>query len=632
MSRSLRNTNQSWPSPLVLCTALVLLLGSAAAAISFFWRSEPSASDRLSITTVGEDISSPLPLLQSKTHLDRAVQAEIDHLDPALDGWTSETNSDQSSGALKEIGERVFGVAARKMVPDPSVPHLTARCETLLPRNLEVVFSDRGLTVSRWSRAENSATDGVASNAGTFRGAVTDMFAKSTAAAKNFRIAFKNTRSDGHQTRTKVQMSFVDGDVLVQHNAEWTCTWESSQDSMRLVAVQLENVEEVRSELTSRTILTDCTESVLGKNDSYHQQLSVSVDTWRDTLDWRLGLDVAGPHGLAVGDANGDGLPDLFVCEPGGLPNRLYLQQDDGTALDVSATSGIDWLEPAASALFLDIDNDGDQDLVFTSGRYFISCENMGSARFELKDVLSMTGVARSIAAADFDSDGLIDIFVCCYLSRDVALDDVGLGMPMPYHDANNGPANVMFKNQGDWQFEDVTDAAGLDQNNRRFSYAAAWEDYDNDGDVDLYVANDFGRNNLYQNNDGKFVDVAAAAGVEDIATGMSVSWGDYNRDGHMDLYVGNMFSTAGNRVMYQRRFQSDKDEETRGQFRRLARGNSLFRNNGDGTFRDVSVEESVTFGRWSWASLFVDLNNDGWQDILVANGMITSDEDPGDL
>ncbi len=88
---------------------------------------------------------------------------------------------------------------------------------------------------------------------------------------------------------------------------------------------------------------------------------------------------------------------------------------------------------------------------------------------------------------------------------------------------------------------------------------AASWEDYDQDGDLDLYVANDFGRNNLYRNDDGQFVDVAAEAGVEDISAGMSVSWGDYNNDGQADLYVGNMFSSAGNRVTYQRQFSSDR-------------------------------------------------------------------------
>ncbi|MCA9211690.1 MAG: VCBS repeat-containing protein, partial [Planctomycetales bacterium] len=154
---------------------------------------------------------------------------------------------------------------------------------------------------------------------------------------------------------------------------------------------------------------------------------------------------------------------------------------------------------------------------------------------------------------------------------------------------------------------------------------------YDNDGDQDLYVANDFGRNNLYRNEGGRFVDVAAAAGVEDMSAGMSVSWGDYDRDGLIDLYVGNMFSSAGNRITYQRRFRDDPSNELRAKFQRHARGNTLFRNLGDGSFEDVSVASNVEMGRWSWGSNFVDFNNDGWDDLLVGNGMVTS-VDPHDL
>ena len=198
----------------------------------------------------------------------------------------------------------------------------------------------------------------------------------------------------------------------------------------------------------------------------------------------------------------------------------------------------------------------------------------------------------------------------------------------MPYHDANNGVRNVLLRNTGSG-FKDITEEVGLNQNNQRFSYAAAWEDFDNDGDMDLYVANDFGRNNLYRNDGGRFVDIAASAGVEDISAGMSVSWADYNGDGWMDLYVGNMFSSAGNRIAFQRQY---RDGDALGSFQRHARGNSLFLNQGDGTFLDTSLEAGVTRGRWSWSSPFVDWNNDGWEDILVANGMVTGTEDTGDL
>ena len=104
-----------------------------------------------------------------------------------------------------------------------------------------------------------------------------------------------------------------------------------------------------------------------------------------------------------------------------------------------------------------------------------------------------------SLAAADFDEDGDLDVYACCYSQR--ATSPL-MGRPVPYHDANNGGRNLLFRNDGRWRFQDVTRQVGLDENNRRFSFAACWEDYDNDGDLDLYVANDYGRNNLYENSD----------------------------------------------------------------------------------------------------------------------------------
>ncbi|MEM9413832.1 MAG: VCBS repeat-containing protein, partial [Planctomycetota bacterium] len=240
--------------------------------------------------------------------------------------------------------------------------------------------------------------------------------------------------------------------------------------------------------------------------------------------------------------------------------------------------------------------------------------------------------VPYSITLADYDQDGDLDIFACCYDRRFGVNRERIFAKAIPYHDANNGGRNVMLRNDssssdlsgGNWKFRYVTDEVGLNQNNRRFSYAASWEDYDNDGDLDLYVANDFGRNNLYRNDQGKFTDVAKEAGVEDISAGMSISWNDYNNDGWMDVYVSNMFSSAGNRIAFQRKFHEGVESETKELFQRHARGNSLFENSKDGTFKDVSVDVGVTMGRWAWGSRFLDINNDGWQDILVANGFLT--------
>jgi hypothetical protein len=99
-----------------------------------------------------------------------------------------------------------------------------------------------------------------------------------------------------------------------------------------------------------------------------------------------------------------------------------------------------------------------------------------------------------------------------------------------------------------------------------------------------------------------------------------------------MDLYVGNMFSSAGNRVAYQRQYRPNLDPTAQQAFRRHARGNTLFENRGDGTFRDVTLPTRVNMGRWSWSSNFADINNDSREDLLVANGMVTSVEDSGDL
>jgi hypothetical protein len=224
-----------------------------------------------------------------------------------------------------------------------------------------------------------------------------------------------------------------------------------------------------------------------------------------------------------------------------------------------------------------------------------------------------------SLSVADYDLDGDLDIYGVRYVHV-----RYGVSVPLPFHDAENGPSNHLLRNDGDAGFKDVTHEVGLDVNNSRFSLIGAWADYDLDGDPDLYVANDFGRNNLYRNDPGGFVDVAAEAGVEDQAAGMGVSWSDYDLDGDLDLHVTNMFSAAGNRVAYQPRFQRTATDHDREQIRRFARGNTLFANRGDGTFRDVSDAAGIRMGRWGWGARFVDLNNDGYDDIVVPNGFLT--------
>jgi hypothetical protein len=171
-----------------------------------------------------------------------------------------------------------------------------------------------------------------------------------------------------------------------------------------------------------------------------------------------------------------------------------------------------------------------------------------------------------------------------------------------------------------------------MNHNNNRFSFAAAWGDFNNDAFPDLFVANDFGRKNLYRNNrDGTFTDIAAAAGAEDPGAGMSAAWADYDNDGDLDLLAGNMWSSAGQRVTFHHAFTSVAPAPLREIYQRHARGNTLLRNDANGRFTDVTLASGVAMGRWAWSSGFADFDGDGNEDILVQNGYITG-PDPHDL
>ncbi|XOV69731.1 MAG: FG-GAP repeat domain-containing protein [Verrucomicrobiota bacterium] len=565
------------------------------------------------------------------------VAREMEHLDPRADGWVTEVINDATGIQFKQMnkamhaGNRALQEHLADMIND------SFSGDALRPSPQALSFDDGTLKVWRHRRNQPSDAPKAFQNQSGFTQALIQLTSPINVSDNSpflhFDMHFKTVRVAVDQvTSTTVVIVESHGHgngVTLQQHATWECTWVQAKKPgglPLLTELRVLDYEEVTSPHRNTPWFADCTASVMGWTPDSEDPLLRGIDHWRKHLDWRFTLDVTGPHGLAVGDVNGDGLEDLYVCEPGGLPNRLLMQNKDGTVLDASAEAGLDYLEPTASALLVDLDNDLDLDLVMASGRHVLFFANDGTGHFERRTQFSSNSIIRSISAIDYDVDGLLDVFLCGYYDR--SGDRLGLGRPMPYHDANNGVQNFLLRNRR-WQFDDVTTETGLNQNNQRFSYAASWEDFDNDGDPDLYVANDFGRNNLYRNDGGHFTDIAAQAGVEDLSAGMSVSWGDFNRDGWMDLYVGNMFSSAGNRIAFQRRYRDGQDASG---FQRHARGNSLFSNQGDGTFLDVSEEAGVTLGRWAWSSNFVDFNNDGWEDLIVANGMVTGTPDTGDL
>jgi Tfp pilus assembly protein PilF/peroxiredoxin len=240
------------------------------------------------------------------------------------------------------------------------------------------------------------------------------------------------------------------------------------------------------------------------------------------------------------------------------------------------------------------------------------------------------------MAMADYDRDGFLDLYLCVYSYFFGAGEDKA-GTPAPYYDARNGPPGVLFHNDGRGRFVDATRQAGLADGNDRYHFAAAWADYDGDGWPDLLVANDFGTKNLYrnrgrQNGQVTFEDVAAKAGVLDHGAGMSAAFLDYDNDGLLDIYTGNMWSDAGLRVTSAPGFLPDAPPDVRALYRRHARGNSLFRNRGDGGFEDRTLEAGVEMGRWAWCSDVLDFDSDGWDDLYVANGMLTREGGAADL
>ena len=427
----------------------------------------------------------------------------------------------------------------------------------------------------------------------------------------------------------------------VEQVGEWEMGWRRNASGWQVVRWT------ARSHLVSRArqpIFTEITAAALGGNDSFRRQLNIDLDSWMATFDSVLTRDSNGHQGVSVGDADGDGLDDLYVAQPAGLPNRLYRNRGDSTFEDITDQAGVGVLDDTAQSLFVDVDNDGDQDLVVATSTNPLLFINDGKGHFTpvpdaFRFARPLQGVLTSITMADYDRDGFLDLYLCVYSYFFGAGEDKA-GTPAPYYDARNGPPGVLFRNDGHGRFVDATHDAGLDAGNDRYHFAAAWADYDGDGWPDLLVANDFGTKNLYHNlgrRDGKvrFEDVAASAGVLDHGAGMSAAFLDYDNDGLLDIYTGNMWSAPGLRVTSAPTFMPDATPDVRALYRRHARGNSLFRNLGNGRFEDKTLEAHAEMGRWAWSSDALDFDSDGWDDLYIVNGMLTRKTDAaggGDL
>ncbi len=405
----------------------------------------------------------------------------------------------------------------------------------------------------------------------------------------------------------------------------WSIDWSRQQSGTWLATRWLAGEETLS--VAHQTIFLDVTAQAIGNVDSYKSQLQQGVDYWRTVLDNACAIDLYNNTGVAAGDFDNDGFDDFYVCQPAGLPNRLYRNRGDGTFEDVTERAGVGVLDNTACALFADFENKGLQDLLVVCGTGPLLFLNQGNGAFLLKrDAFTFArppqGSFTHAALADYDRDGRLDICFCTYMYY-LGLDQYHY--PVPYFDARNGPPNCLMHNEGNATFVETTEATGLNVDNDRYSFACAWGDSTNNGLPDLFIVNDFGSSQLYRNNgDGTFKVASGEAHVEEVGAGMSCAWSDYDNDGHQDVYVPSMWEAAGQRVSAQKQFHADASGKIRALYRRHARGNALYRNMGNGTFQNVGHQAGVEMGRWSWCSDFLDFDHDGFPDLYVANGYIS--------
>lgn len=332
--------------------------------------------------------------------------------------------------------------------------------------------------------------------------------------------------------------------------------------------------------------------------------------------------------GVVLADFDGDGSIDIL------LPSRhpqLFLNDGHGRFRDATAGSGLDRLPEgeAAGGVAADLDGDGLPEVFLTYA--YSECRllhNDGHGRFhDITRESGLSGLSGPYTSAvffDADRDGRLDLFIADYGDARVT---------GPAYSGKNGPGNRFLHNvekDGRPFFVDETAAAGF--GDRGWSFAASACDFDDDGDDDLYVANDFGVNCLYENlstpGRPRFREIAREAGVLDDGYGMGVTWGDYDGDGRFDLHVAD-FSTPNHWILRGSRLPMPPlplaglgRPFVRRMLLRRSRGDGLYRNLGNGRFERASEAAGVAEGGWAWGTEFVDLDGDGREDLVVANGM----------
>jgi len=325
--------------------------------------------------------------------------------------------------------------------------------------------------------------------------------------------------------------------------------------------------------------------------------------------------------GINVVDVNQDGILDIYYSRTG--PNLLFIGQSDGTYIEKAKEFGIADKGSGRAAVFADFDGDNDLDLILAN-MSLVTFENrhelklykrIGKSKFRNNNNISFSGKKyigpyTSISVGDLDNDLDLDFIVGSY------------GDAQVNHrvEANNGGKNLLFINQGNLTFKEKSKENGFV--GTYWTYASSFFDFDDDGDLDIYIANDYGSNNLYVNNGkGVFSEKSKKYKLDHPGAGMGLIWADFNNDLKTDLYVSNMFSNAGSRIVP---FAKNLSKSIQNKLWVSAQGNALYINKGNFNFIEKTDQYGLHDGGWSWGAVNFDYDNDGDEDIYQLNGYIT--------
>jgi len=337
--------------------------------------------------------------------------------------------------------------------------------------------------------------------------------------------------------------------------------------------------------------------------------------------------------GVALIDYNNDGLPDIYLVNGSTIEaeraqnntaeDHLYRNNGDGTFKDVTHEAGLGDRRWTMGVAVADVNNDGFDDIYITNyggNRLYLNNGDGTFHDFTRESNTELSGWSSGAAFADFDGDGLVDLYVARYLDVDI-LNLPKEGLLCRYRDipVQCGPRGLkpstghLFRNMGGGRFQDVSKESGIASAPPSYGLGVAWGDIDNDGRPDLFVANDSLPNFLFHNDGkGKFTESALAYGValrDDgrEQAGMGVDIGDYDNDGNLDIVLTT--------------FSDDYK--------------TLFHNDGTGHFADVSYQAGLVQPTWNllgWGVQFADLDNDGYPDIVMANGHVYPEVDQHDF